>query len=133
MLGQSNGALWTSQNIAQLNGGAFGTVQTAISNPSQSNIDSALQAVKNSLQDVANLVNAVPIDTSLSATERASISAAKTSINMEIVTTSTNIQSIASQKVNNTAGVSTTDSQITAGQAGIDAIKAQISKVFREF
>jgi HlyD family secretion protein len=53
---------------------------------------------------------------------------AKTNINLEIITTSTNIQAIAAAKVNNSANITTTNAQIAAAQAGVDAIKAQISK-----
>ena len=128
LLGSPNGGLWTTQSIAQLNGGAYGLVQNAISNPTQDNIDSALSATQIALQDISNMVNAVPIDFSLSPTERSAISLAKTNINLEIITTSTNIQAIASQKVNNSATVTTTNAQIEAAKANINAIKAQISK-----
>ena len=135
LLGQQNAVLWSSQNVAQLNGGAFGLVQNAVNNPTQDNIDLALLSTKTALQDVSDLVNAVPIDPSLSATERAEISASKTDINLEIITTSSNIQSIASLKVNNSAKITTTNSQIEAAKAGvevtqasIDSIKTQIAK-----
>lgn len=128
LLGQADAESWNSQNIAQLNGGAFGLVQNAINNPTQENVDSGLLASQTALQDVNSLINAVPIDPSLTATERASISLAKTNINLEIITTSANIQAIATTKVNNSATITTTDAQIEAAQAAVDAIKTQISK-----
>ena len=128
LLGQPGSGSWTSTAISQLNGGAFGLIQNAINNPSQQNNDIALAATKNALQDVSNMLSAIPIDTTLSPAEKTIVSAEKTSINSEIITTSTNIQTIATQKVNNSANVSSTDLQRTAGQAGIDTIKAQISK-----
>ena len=128
LLGQPNAGLWTSQNIALLNGGAYGMVQTAVDSPAQNNIDAALLATQSSLQDVNSLVNSVPIDSSLSSTDRDNINSAQTNISSEIITTSENIQSIASQKVNNSATITTTDSQIEGAQANIDAIKTQISK-----
>jgi HlyD family secretion protein len=128
LLGQANAGLWTSQNIGLLNGGAFGLVQNAINNQTQANVDSALSAVQVALQDISDLINAVPIDPSLTSSERAGISSAKTNINLEIITTSANVQAIASQKVNNSATITTTNAQIEAAQANIDAIKTQISK-----
>jgi HlyD family secretion protein len=128
LLGQPDAGLWTSQSIGQLNGGAFGLVQDAINNPTQDNIDAALSATQTAVQDVSDLVNSVPTDPVLTPTERASISLAKTNINLEIITTSANIQAIASQKVNNSATITTTNAQINAAQAAIDAIKTQISK-----
>jgi len=128
LLGQANAELWTSQNIAQLNGGAYGSVQYAINNPTQNDIDMALMQVQTSLQDISSLANAVPIDSSLTAVERASINLAEANVDSEIITTSANIQAISAQKVNNSAVVSTTNAQIEAASAAIDAIKTQISK-----
>ena len=128
LLGKPDAQLWTSQNIAQLDGGAYGSVQYAISNPTQNNIDIALTTTQTALQDVGNMVNAVPIDPVLTPTERANINSAQSNIGLEIITTSANIQAIASLKVNNSATITTTNSQIKAAQANIDAIKTQISK-----
>ena len=128
MLGGPNAGLWTSQSINQLNGGAYGLVQVAINNPTQDNIDTALSAVQTALQDVSGMINAVPIDSSLSAVERATINSSEASINLEIITTSANIQAIASQKVNNSATITTTNAQIEAAEAALDSIKTQISK-----
>ncbi len=128
LLGRPDAGSWTSQAISQLNGGAFGLVQDAINSPTQENIDRALSASQIALQNVGDSVNALPIDPSMASTERAGISAAKTNINLEIITTSANIQAISAQKVNNSATISTTDAQIEAAQANIGAIKTQISK-----
>ncbi|MCX6722228.1 MAG: efflux RND transporter periplasmic adaptor subunit [Candidatus Staskawiczbacteria bacterium] len=128
LLGNSGAELWTSKAISLLSGGAFGVVQNAINNPSQDNIDLALSLTQKALQDVSDLINAVPIDPSLTPTERTGISMAKTNINLEIITTSANIQAISSQKVNNSGTITTTNAQIEAAQANIDAIKTQISK-----
>jgi RND family efflux transporter MFP subunit len=70
----------------------------------------------------------MPIDPALSTSERSAISAAKSAINSEIITTSANIQAIAMQKVNNSATLTTTDAQVEAAQANVNAIKTQISK-----
>jgi RND family efflux transporter MFP subunit len=128
LLGQTDGGNWNAKAIGQLNGGAFGLVQTSINNPSQDNIDATLTAVKTALQDISNMINAVPIDSSLSATERSTITMDKTNINIEIITTSANIQSIATLKVNNSAVITTTNSQIEGAQANVNAINTQISK-----
>ena len=128
LLGKADAGLWTSLSLSQLNGGAYGLVQNTINNPTQDNIDAALSATQTTLQDVSNLVNALPIDPALTSGERTSISLAKTSINVEIMTTSANIQSISSQKVNNSATITTTDAQIEAAKASINIIQNQISK-----
>ena len=128
LLGKSNAGSWPSQNLAQLNEGAYGLIQNTINSPTEDNIDLALTATQQSLRDVSNLVNAVPIDPALTSTERASINSAQASINTEIITTSANIQAISALKVNNFATILTTNAQIQAAQATVDTIKAQISK-----
>ena len=128
LLGQSGGELWTSQSIGQLNGGAYGAVQNAIENPTQDNIDSALSATQAALQDISTLVNSVPIDPALTAVERTTINLSEANIDSEIITTSASIQAIATQKVNNSAVITTTGSQIEAANAAVGAIKTQISK-----
>ena len=128
LLGQSNAETWTSESIASLNGGAFGLAQTAINNPTNENIDTALSATLSALEDIRSFINIIPINSSLTATERASIVAEKTNISTEIITISNSIQAISSQKINNDATITTTNAQIEAAKASIDAIKTQISK-----
>ena len=128
LLGQPNAGLWATQSIAPLNAGAYGLVQAAINNPTEDNISSALSATQSALQDISNMVSVVPIDFSLTPSERATISQTKTNINLEIVATTANIQAIASQKINNSATITATDSQIEAAKAAVDVIKTQISK-----
>jgi HlyD family secretion protein len=129
LLGQQDAALWTSQNIGQLNGGAYGLVQVAVNNPTQENIDAALSATQTALQDINSLINAVPIDPSLSPTERATLNSVETGINTEIITTSANVQAIASLKVNNSATISTTNDQIEAAKAVVAGVEANINSI----
>jgi len=128
LLGQADAGLWTSETLSQLDGGAYNLVQIAVNNPTNDNIDSALYAGKIAMQDVSNLINAIPMDASLTSAEKTSINSAKATINAEIMTTSANIQSIAALKVNNSATIITTNSQIEAAKAAVDTIETQISK-----
>ena len=129
LLGQANAETWTSSSLATLNGGAFALVQTAIDNPTNENIDTALSATLSALEDVRAFINAIPINTSLTATERASIVAEKTTISAEIITITNSIQAISSQKVNNDATITTTNSQINAAEASVEAVKANIETI----
>ncbi len=128
LLGQSSTSLANSEVLGALNGGTFGLVQNAIQNPTQGNIDSVLLALKASLQDVNNMIDAMPITDTVTPAERAVISSAKTSIDAEIMTTTANMQAIANLKVNNTATISTANAQVEAAKANVDAIKAQLAK-----
>jgi HlyD family secretion protein len=128
LLGQGNAGFWGTQQIADLNGGAFGLVQTAVNNPTQDDIDNALSATLKALQDIRYFINTIPVDPWLSVAEKSVVMQEKTAINLEIITTSNNIQVIALQKVNNSATISGTNSQIEAAKANVNAVRTQISK-----
>jgi HlyD family secretion protein len=128
LLGQSTTSLSTSEDLAPLNGGTFGLVQTAVQNPTQGNIDAALLALKTSLQNVNNMIDAMPITDTVTPAERVIINTSKINIGAEVVTTTTNMQAIANLKVNNSATVSTANAQLEAAQANVDAIRAQLAK-----
>ena len=128
LLGQGNAGFWQTWEIENLNGGAFGLAQTATDNPTQNNIDLALSATMNALQDFNSFINNLPADPNLPIADRNLIVQQKAALNAEIITTSANIQAIASLKINNSATVTSTNAQIEAAQAGVNVIKNQISK-----
>ena len=128
LLGQGNAGFWATQQLADLNGGAFGLVQTAIINPTQDNIDSALSTTLKALQDMNYFLNYIPADSTVPAADKNVIVQEKAAINLEIITTSNNIQAISSQKVNNSVIVSGTNYQTETAKANVNAVKAQIAK-----
>lgn len=129
LLGQADAGSWTSEYISKLNGGAFGLVQSAMSNSTNENIDTALSTTLLALEDIRNLIDAIPINSELTATEKAAIVAEKTYISAEIITVSNAIQAISSQKVSNDATIKTTGSQIDAASASTKTIKASIKTI----
>ncbi len=128
LLGQSSAGFWTSSNLANLGGGAFGAVESAIASSTNDAADAALSQTLGALQDVEAAINAMPIDSSLNSTERASIITEKNNVNQEIMTTQANIQAIAVKKVTNNNSVTTTDAQIEAAKANVQSVQVQISK-----
>ena len=128
LLGQGNAGFWQTWQIENLNGGAFGLAQTAVNNQTQSNIDSALSATLKSLQDLNNFINNLPADPNMPPADRAVIVQQKSTVNMEIITTSANIQAISSLKVNNSATITSTNAQVEAAEAAVNVIRTQISK-----
>jgi len=129
LLGQANAGLWASQYISGLNGGTFTKVQTAIDNPTHDNIDLALSSTQTALQDIIELTNTVPIDSSLTSAERTTISSLKTGANIEAMTTAADIQAISALKVNNSATITTTNSQIEGAKASVEVVKANIKTI----
>lgn len=129
LLGAEVAGGWTSQALSTLNGGAYGQVQAAIDNPGSENIDTAVNAAFEALKDTRSLIDSIPLDTSITAAEKASIVAEKSYLSGEIITLSNAIQAISSQKVNNDATITTTNAQIEASNASVQAIEANIQAI----
>jgi HlyD family secretion protein len=128
LLGKEDAGTWNSESISKLDEGAFGSVQAAVNNPTNDNIDTALLSTLSALEDVRKLIDAIPVEASLTTAERTSLVTEKTYIASEIITIQNSIQSISSQKINNDAAITTTNSQLNAAKANVDIIKAQIAK-----
>jgi RND family efflux transporter MFP subunit len=129
LLGAEGAGGWTSQALSMLNGGAYGQVQTAINSPTPENIDTAINAAFEALKDTRSLIDAIPLDTSVTTAEKASIVAEKSYISGEIITLSNAIQAISAQKVNNDTTMTTTSAQIEAANASVQAIEANIQAI----
>jgi multidrug efflux pump subunit AcrA (membrane-fusion protein) len=129
LLGAEGAGGWTSQSLSILDDGAYGQVQIAINNPTAENIDAAINAAFESLKDIRSLIDAIPLDTSITATERSSIVAEKSYISGEIITLSNAIQAISAQQVNNDATITTTSAQIEAANANVKTIEANIQAI----
>jgi HlyD family secretion protein len=129
LLGADGAGGWTSQSLSILNGGAYGQVQTAINNPTAENIDIAINATFEALKDTRSLIDSIPLDTSITATEKASIVAEKSYISGEIIALSNAIQAISAQQVNNDATITTTSAQIEAANANVKTIEANIQSI----
>lgn len=117
LLGAVDAGRWPSDSISVLEGGAFGTVRSAVLNPSFENIDSALSATVSAMQLVKIALETVPVQSDFTATEKTDLSSEKTNVSSEITTMSTKDQAIAVQKVTNANAIS-------AAQASLDLIKA---------
>lgn len=129
LLGADGAGYWTSQSLSLLKGGAFGQVQAAMDNPTQQDIDKALALTLESLDDIRKLIDSIPMDTSISPSEKTSIVAEKSYISAEIISISNAIQNISSQKVNNDATMITTNSQIESANANVKVIEANIETI----
>ncbi len=129
LLGRADAGLWDSESLSELSGGAFGKVQETINNPSRENIDSSLSEVLSALIDVKNFIDKISIEASFSSSEKSSVVAEKNYISAEIITIQNSIQQIATQKVNNKAAILASDSQASAADAGIEAIKANVNLI----
>ncbi|MFA6322072.1 MAG: efflux RND transporter periplasmic adaptor subunit [Candidatus Buchananbacteria bacterium] len=114
---------WTAAMINPLTGGAFGQVQSALNNPTQENIDQAVNQTVMALQKVKNVLDAVPITYDLTATDKTNLSAEKSNLTTELITLSAKQEAIRVQKAAN-------DSLIATAQGAVD--NAQSALVLKQ-
>lgn len=124
LLGGYQSGWWDTQAINQLNGGAFGTVQNAIDNPTNDNIDKAITETLNGLQKTKQALDTI-IVFDLTTAEKASLNTEKNNISTEIITLSGKQQIIDADKT--TGGV--TIEQIKGQEAQLDQAKASVENL----
>jgi len=100
-LGAVDGGNIAKEYIGQLSGGAYGQVLTAVSDPSQSNIDSAGASTISSLRKIKAILDLIPVNDTLSATEKASLDLTKNTINTKISVLTAKQKAIEVQKTTN--------------------------------
>lgn len=127
LLGDLNAGRWTNDLISQLNGGAKATVQNAQSNPLYTNIDQALNQVADSLAKIKIALEAVPITTDLTLTEKTNLNTEKTNINTEIIAITGKQQTIDVQKATNTYNITTAEISVTSAQNALAAAQDQLT------
>ncbi|MBU1683109.1 efflux RND transporter periplasmic adaptor subunit [Patescibacteria group bacterium] len=127
LLGASNAGSYSTESISTLNGGVFGRVQSLVTGWTEEEVDQALTDTIAALQKVNNALNTVPITADLSATEKAGINTAKTSISTEITTLTGKQQAIAVQKVTNSSAVSAAESEINSAENVLASAEDQLA------
>lgn len=117
LLGANGAGKWAEEYIAELKGGAFGDVQSAVENPADKIlVDTALLNTMSALQSVKDALNTVPIIDELSSTDKTSLSTEKTNIATEITSVSSKEQTIAVQKISNQNAIAAAQESVNTAQ-----------------
>lgn len=116
LLGSQDAGSWTSEFISPLKGGAFGEVQTAIESPTYENIDRAISDTATALRYVKATLDVVPVNDSLTSTEKTSLGTEKTNINTEIISVDSKEQAIVTQEATNASSISTSQTSLTTAR-----------------
>ena len=127
LTGLSNGGRMTKDAINQYTGGARNSVAIAQANSSYSNVDKALSDISNALQKTKTALNAVPLTSVLTTTEKTDLATAKTTINSEITTTASNQQAINIQKETNSSSISTAELNINTAKNTLASAEANLA------
>jgi len=126
LLGVSGAGRATNNAIGQMAGGTKTIVQSALTNPTFTNIDSALAQTKSSLLKVKSALDSVPTS-GLSSTDKTNLSSEKSNINTAITTISGKVEAIAVQKTTNQSNISTAEASITSAKNTLISAEANLS------
>jgi len=120
LLGVDNGGTLSAEELSKLEGGAYVTVQKAVADLIDSDIDRALSETADALEDAQAAINSIKVLNSFTSTEKTNLAADKITIAGEIITISAKEQAIAVQKITNT-------NNIAAAQSALDLKKSGFS------
>ncbi|MEX0931177.1 MAG: efflux RND transporter periplasmic adaptor subunit [Candidatus Paceibacterota bacterium] len=125
LLGREDAGRWSNDSLSKLSGGLFGEVY--MEDNAQTTIDALLINTLDALTRIRSFLNAIPITTQLSSTEKTNMSSAKTSIENQITLISNSIQSITAQKVMNENARTIAQAEVTSAENGLANAKADLT------
>lgn len=105
-----------SEQLSLLNGGAFSSVQAAISDSSAENIEKAVSETVAALRKIKFALDIIPVEDDFTATQKTDLSAEKASISAELTAVSSKEQAIAVQKATNASSISAAESIVNTAE-----------------
>ncbi len=127
LLGAVNGGYFNKSTLSSLNGGAKGDVLKAQQEPTNENISTALNSVKNALYVLKNSFGGVPLSVDMSATDIATINTQKGYIDTEISSVIAKEQSIFVQLSTNQNSIDTAKASLTTAENSLQSAKDQLN------
>ena len=115
LLGAEDAGRWVTDFLSTLEGGAFGTVQVAIDNPSHTTTDEALTETLDGLSKVKDALGSVPVGV-LTSTEKTNLGVEKNNITSQLAILSAKQQEVAVQKATNVSAITSAEAQVTDAQ-----------------
>lgn len=116
LLGADDAGRWTSLSISTLSGGLFGKVQDAVNNTAEENIETLLAETISALQKVKYALDAVPVNASLTGTEKTNLNTEKTNVSLKITAVSAKQTAISVQKAANASSISSAQTTLTTAE-----------------
>ncbi|MBN2096325.1 efflux RND transporter periplasmic adaptor subunit [Candidatus Peregrinibacteria bacterium] len=126
LLGAYEAGRWTTKAISVLNGGVYGDVQNVMLNPTHETIDTVLTNSLDALLKVKNALDAVPVATQLTATEKTSLDTEKKAIDLQISTISGKRQTIMVQKTTNSSSIASAEAAINNAKNALATAQDQL-------
>ncbi len=116
LLGANKAGDYSTATISTYNDGAYGTVQNAIANPTNENIDQSLAETIIALQDVKKALETVEIPYTLPDSIRTELSTEISNMNSEIISVSGKQNAITIKKTSNAATLQTAEISLTTAR-----------------
>jgi len=116
LLGADNAGRMYTNSLSTLTGGAYSTVQKATVNLVYANIDLASSETFDALQKIKSAMEAVPVTSEWSLTEKTNMSAEKNNVSAEISTISNKQKTIITQKSANASSISSAEASVTGAK-----------------
>ena len=127
LFGGQNAGRSSKDAISKLNGGAKGAVEKARVEPIQANIDKAVADVASAIQKTKQMLEAVPVISTLTSTETTNLNTEKTNVNAEIINISGKQQAILVQKSANQSSISSAEAQVNAAKNSLATANVELA------
>lgn len=126
ILGANNSGFYNKETLYSLTGGIKGLVAETQLSPTQTKIDQTISAAINALQITKNALQAIPIVTTMTATDITTLYSEQTNINAEISTINSKTQTISVQKAFNQNAIATAEAAINTAKNNLNITKDQL-------
>ncbi|MBU1017514.1 biotin/lipoyl-binding protein [Patescibacteria group bacterium] len=126
LLGAYEAGRWTTKAISVLSGGVYGEVQNVMLNPTHETTDTVLTNSLDALLKVKRALDAVPVATQLTATEKTSLDTEKKAIDLQISTISSKRQTIMVQKTANNSSIASSEASINNAKNALATAQDQL-------
>jgi HlyD family secretion protein len=122
-LGQANASNMAKEFIGQLKGGTYGQVLTAIGDSSQLNIENSGASIISSLRKIKSILDTIPVNDILSASEKSNLDLTKNTINTKISVLTAKQKAIEVQKTTNSNNIATAEAALVTANNNLTSAK----------
>ncbi|MCK5590872.1 MAG: HlyD family efflux transporter periplasmic adaptor subunit, partial [Candidatus Pacebacteria bacterium] len=125
----SGTAGWVAESVSELSGGVYSEVQGSSVESDlavQADLDSTLSDVQIALGSVYDVLEAIPILSTFSTTEKADIVAQKTAVSAAITSLSANLQAVEVQKAVNTSAIMAAETGIITSENTLRQVQSEL-------
>jgi len=122
-LGTAKAGNFAKEFIGQLNGGAYGQMLSAVSDPSQQNIETAGKSIVSSLRSIKAILDIIPVNETLTVAEKANLDLTKNTLNTKISVLTAKQKAIEVQKTTNSNSLAIAQAALVSANNNLTSAK----------